>query len=490
MYLAIILNVATFLINPIFAQDEIPLGNTPACSEKVEESQLRDICEEPNRELGILPEETMAETKSRSSEVDIACRLNQAQNCVGELIGKSSQALGQAQLIATAIQVDSIRPDTADPMHVRTYLSSNQWRKLGAELGLGKYNSFNSAMMVTNLSQSLLQTQREWDQLRQKIKKSSLEQDDQEFSKKLLAKVTATLSECMFTKKTFLERSLQKAKDTRLVEFCSSRINQDLFMYKVYPKWPGCVCGKSGRSFTTPEGKSICVTGINSSEPIDERMPKALQRMISRIPAVVAPLDLELENIKMVGCYADRPSRSGVMKALLKARQLADSERYVSTQMVSPHKEVRACDLSEITFKDKKGNSVKFSVPAYASALDRTQIKKESLQLREFGDQLKVTCPSGTDETTCRNIRLGVWLRNTALDSGLLVLDPTTDQVHQDHFHMSLPMQQEFWEILTHNGSKRPCRERVMTCVNAMNAKDKNMASICAPLDQCREAIE
>ena len=275
---------------------------------------------------------------------------------------------------------------------------------------------------------------------------------------------------------------------------CAVKLNFDgLTQYKLLKTWPGCACpgsdGKAGRYYKSGD-RFVCLSGLTPQNPIEERMPQAMAAFMHNLGEWADKNGMRVKEVHAGGCGIERFVSNGLARRIQEAEEQGKKGSVkIDMQLVSGHAESRACDLKWVKFESKDCKSghcpeMKLGLSrdeecAYSRALlEYSQTSAIGLPLKEEGPRrTDASCGKSTadwskmprglvkyrelqDEITANRrpakmseehwmqLKLGVAVRNAAVDGGLMVMDGAVDNNHLDHFHLSLPPTAEEYKAL------------------------------------------
>ena len=274
---------------------------------------------------------------------------------------------------------------------------------------------------------------------------------------------------------------------------CAVRLNFDsLTPYRLLKTWPGCECsgsnGKTGRYFKSGD-RFVCLSGLTPGRPIEERMPEAMAGFMSNLGIWADKNGLRVKEVQAGGCGIERFVSNGLVQRIKEAEASGNRDSVkIDLALVSGHAESRSCDLKWAKFESKDCTSKKcpeFKLGlgrdegcAYSRALMAySETSSDGLPMVQSGKpRVDASCgndrkvdwsklprglvdyrklerridagerPAKMSEDDWMQLKLGVGVRNAAVNGGLIVVDIVDH--HIDHFHMSLTPRANEWEVM------------------------------------------
>lgn len=210
------------------------------------------------------------------------------------------------------------------------------------------------------------------------------------------------------------------AEEARLASLaCSARLARGIDA-PLARSWTGKRCGQQGIVLG-----GLCVEGVDwgasySSEPIDARLPSALDRALTATKRRLADDGIALSGVGIIGCFLPR-FETGVANRLRPGSSVRASN-------VSRHTDATACDLSRIVLDGTERKIATLTGALLASARGHARGRGDEGGL--FRDPR-----FASEEPGLRVIRT---LRNALVDEGFVVFTPLTNPSHHDHIHFHL----------------------------------------------------
>ncbi len=247
---------------------------------------------------------------------------------------------------------------------------------------------------------------------------------------------------------------------------CGFRLTDDLWKYRVRHRWPGCSCdtrlpnkkgfggGSRGRFVD-----GVCVTSTDeydrfADKPIDERMPRFLEKFIAILRQKMPGYDVA--QVGIMSCGYERLETGDQVKDIASSR-----EKALYMHHLSDHARGTACDLSGVTFRKKDGceeivfkagqtqrSPTQFKDSLIAASGGRAKfeaMRKQAIvdgELDHHYAQLEKSLLEkgfSAKDAAGNEFKAGVVVRNALTEAGFLVYDPMINGPHRNHFHFEIP---------------------------------------------------